>query len=220
MNLEEVKKHLDLIQHSINELNTILSGASSSQLAIPVHPVPAVVTKTAAVAVSKPAAPSFRELDGVIGIFNGVQMVSDDGKNHEVPANYAAKSKLVYGDKLKMVSEDGKNIFKHITKVPRQRVEGMLSKKDNKWYFVSDSGSYEVSSVAADFQRAAEGDEAVALLPEDLTNVTFATLDKVVKPKPQEMPVKTAAPSTPSEKPKPSIPTDFNPRQLIDDDLR
>lgn len=212
MNIEEVKKHLDIIQHSLNELNTILDGASSTQLTTPSHPVPAVV--------SKPAVPSFRELDGVIGIFDGVKMVAEDGTSHDVPANYAAKSKLVFGDKLKMVTENSKNLFKHITKVPRQKVDGMLSKKDSKWYFVSDFGSYEVSSVAADFQRATEGDEAIALLPEDLTNVTFATLDKVVKPKPQESSAVSSNPSVPSEKPKPTIPADFNPRQLIDDDLR
>ncbi len=208
MNLADVKKQLSIIQQSLNELNKIVEGGSSVQSK---PPSPTATTSAPAVVPN----PSYRELDGVIGIFDGVQMISADGTKHEVPANYAAKSKLVFGDKLKMISEDGKNIFKHITKVPRQKVEGMLSKKNNKWYFVSDSGSYEVSTVAADFQRAAEGDEAVALMPENLTNVTFATLDKVAKPKP--VPVETTAVA---EKPKPALPSDFNPRQIFDEDLR
>lgn len=218
MNLEDIKKHLDIIQHSLDEINKLVS---SNEGLPPQKTAAKVSTPSTATVVSQP--PSYRELDGVVGIFDGFQMISDDGTKHEVPANYAAKSKLVFGDKLKMITEDGKNIFKHITKVPRQKVEGMLSRREDKWYFVSDSGSYLVSSTAADFQRAAEGDEAVALMPEDLTNVTFATLDRVIKPKPTEnlpQPIQAGIPAPVAEKPKPVLPAEFNPRQISDEDLR
>ena len=59
---------------------------------------------------------SREEVSGKIveGIFDGQVMVDADGKNYPVPANYASKSKLVEGDKLKLtIADDGGFIYKH-----------------------------------------------------------------------------------------------------------
>lgn len=123
----------------------------------------------------------YKNMPGVEGTFDGIYLVSEDGAKHEVPANYAAKSRLVFGDKLKIVEEDGKKVFKQIQKPERQEVKGVLSKKEGKWYLLSDSGTYKISDTAAEFNKAELNDEAVALVPEHQLNVPFAALDLIVK---------------------------------------
>jgi len=123
----------------------------------------------------------YKKMPGVEGVFDGFCLIADDGSKHEVPANYAAKSRLVYGDKLKIVEEEGKKVFKQIQKPERQEVKGILSKKEGKWYLLADQGTYKISDVAAEFNRVELNDEAVGLIPEKQTNVPFAALDKVMK---------------------------------------
>jgi hypothetical protein len=123
----------------------------------------------------------YKKMPGIEGVFDGVCLTADDGSKHEVPANYAAKSRLVYGDKLKIVEEDGKKVFKQIQKPERQEVKGVLSKKEGKWYLLADQGTYKISDVAAEFNRVELNDEAVGLIPEKQTNVPYAALDKVLK---------------------------------------
>lgn len=132
----------------------------------------------------------YAEVDGIVGTFDGYHMVTKDGEKHEVPANYAAKSKLVYGDNLKLIEEKGKKLFKHISKVDRASVEGILTKKEGEWYALTDRGSYRVSDTAAEYQRAELNSEATILLPKDNLDAPFATLD-VVQGYGPEKPVKT-----------------------------
>ena len=50
-------------------------------------------------------------------------MLSPDGKNYPIPANYASKSKLVEGDLMKLtIAEDGSFIYKQIGPVPRSKL--------------------------------------------------------------------------------------------------
>ncbi|OGC49189.1 hypothetical protein A3A69_02500, partial [candidate division WWE3 bacterium RIFCSPLOWO2_01_FULL_37_15] len=97
---------------------------------------------------------TYKQLPGIEGVFDGTYLVTQDGQKYEVPANYAAKSRLVYGDLLKMVEEEGKTMFKQIEKAPRKRIEGILNKKEGSWYILTDSGSYKISDNAAEFSRA------------------------------------------------------------------
>ena len=72
---------------------------------------------------------SREEVSGKIveGIFDGQVMVDADGKNYPVPANYASKSKLVEGDKLKLtIADDGGFIYKQIKRVERKQIIGIL----------------------------------------------------------------------------------------------
>src|SRR3989338_7659848 len=49
------------------------------------------------------------------GTFTGEKMQGDDGKEYTVPANYASKSKLVHGDRLKLtITKSGSFIYKQI----------------------------------------------------------------------------------------------------------
>lgn len=125
----------------------------------------------------------YKSMPGVSGYFDGVYLIGEDGSKHEVPANYAAKSRLVYGDVLKMLNEDGKIVFKQIEKVDRKKLEGVLSKKEGKWYFLSDGGTYKISDVAAEFHKAELNDKAVAYVPEKDMHATYAALDYLEKEK-------------------------------------
>ncbi len=128
----------------------------------------------------------YQSIPGTEGVFDGQYLIAQDGRKTEVPANYAAKSKLVYGDILKVFTDSGKQIFKQIDRVDRRKIEGVLAKKEGKWYLLSDSGSYRISDASAEFNKAELNDRACALIPEQNSKVPFASLDVVFKEKSEE----------------------------------
>ncbi len=125
----------------------------------------------------------YRQIDGVFGTYDGVNLVTEDGSKYNVPENYAAKSMLVFGDALKIMETDGKQLFKQVTKVDRERVEGVTSKKGGKWYVLTEHGSHKILDVAADFQKVEQNGKALVLLPKDNLAAPFAALDRVLRQK-------------------------------------
>ncbi|MFA6981410.1 MAG: hypothetical protein WC243_00045 [Patescibacteria group bacterium] len=123
---------------------------------------------------------AFEEIPGKTGTFDGESMVSESGERFPVPANYAAKSMLMFGDKMKMVEEDGKPFFKNIGKSEPKEIRGVLSKKEDVWYILADCGSYRISDTAALYHNAQQNVEATALIPADNLKVPFAAL-KIIK---------------------------------------
>ena len=121
----------------------------------------------------------YTQIEGIVGKYDGKQLITEAGEKYEVPSNYAAKSKLVYGDILKLIEEDGKKLFKQIERVRKERVEGILTKKDGEWFLLTDRGSYKVSEAAAKFQNAQLNSQATAYLPADNMDAPFAALDVV-----------------------------------------
>lgn len=116
------------------------------------------------------------------GYFDGKYMVTDEGEKFEIYSNYAAKSKLVYGDKMKMYVDDrGRNMFKQVEKIERKELEGFLTQHEDQWLFVTHSGSFKVSSAAVEHQNGKDGDEVVAIVPRDIADASFATLDRAMK---------------------------------------
>lgn len=122
-----------------------------------------------------------RDLPGVNGVYDGEFMKSEDGVKHVVPKNYAAKSLLVYGDELKMMEQDGKVAFKIVKKVPRKKIEGLLSKKDSKYVILSDLGTFNLLKTAVEFRNIKQGEWILAVIPETGPNNNFAAIDKVIK---------------------------------------
>lgn len=123
----------------------------------------------------------YQNIPGTEGVFDGQYLVAQDGRKTEVPANYAAKSKLVYGDILKVFTDSGRQIFKQIDRVERKKIEGVLAKKEGKWYLLADSGSYKISDASAEYNKAELNDRASALIPAENPKVSFASLDVVFK---------------------------------------
>jgi hypothetical protein len=157
----------------------------------------------------------YQSIPGVEGYFDGQYLVSDDGRKTEVPGNYAAKSRLVYGDRLKVFVEGERQVFKQITKAERKKIEGVLSKKEGRWYLLAHEGTYRIADVAAEFNSAELNDKAYAFIPLGNLNVPYAALDFVIKSnaveKKMDRPIKRVSITKPverkfSEKPKAKTP--------------
>ena len=120
-----------------------------------------------------------RILPGVVGVFDGENVVTDSGEKHLVPANYASKSMLVVGDKLKLTTDQGEQRFKQIEHVKRYRTKGVVTKKDGKFHVVTPEGSYRVLSAAVAHFGATTGDEAMVLVPAKNLTSAWAAIESV-----------------------------------------
>lgn len=120
---------------------------------------------------------SVKDLPGITGTFDGIFLVTKEGTKHQVAANYASKSRLVYGDTLRLVQTPGRDIFKQIVKVPRKTVGGVLDKKGEDWVVVTSDGSYQVLSAAVRYYEGEVGDAVSVLIPEDNPQAPFAAVD-------------------------------------------
>ena len=123
------------------------------------------------------------ELEGaqiIEGTFDGQVMNSDDGSLYPVPANYASKSKLVEGDRLKLViASDGGFIFKQIGPVERRSFIGTFHIDEEDIPFVSDDANdkgYRVLVASATYFKLTEGDRIVAIVPR-YGEAFFATVE-------------------------------------------
>jgi hypothetical protein len=106
----------------------------------------------------------------VEGVFDGVQMMGNDGKEYSIPPNYASKSKLVEGDILKLtILDDGSFLYKQIGPAERKRLRGTLMQdEDTGEYTVMAGGNtYKVLSASVTYFKGEVGDEVVILVPSD-----------------------------------------------------
>ncbi len=102
----------------------------------------------------------------VEGVFNGEEMIDKDGRKYAVPANYASKSKLVAGDKLKLtVAPDGTFVFKQIGPVERKHIIGKLTKTGDRWQVVSDGKKYQVLQASVTYFKAKANDKITIIVP-------------------------------------------------------
>lgn len=76
-------------------------------------------------------------------------MLGADENKYPVPVNYASKSKLVQGDKLKLTIEaSGKMLYKQIFPIERETKVGLLTKDKGKYQVVADGVAYNVLTAA------------------------------------------------------------------------
>ena len=102
----------------------------------------------------------------VEGIFDGEEMIDGVGKKYPVSSNYASKSKLVAGDKLKLViSADGKFIFKQIGPSDRKHLIGVLEESNDDWYIHAGSKKFKVLLSSVRYFKAQVGDEVAIIVP-------------------------------------------------------
>lgn len=117
------------------------------------------------------------------GVFDGEQMVGEDGRKYVVPANYASKSKLVEGDFLRlMITDDGRFLFKQKGPIERARLVGALTQDEmtGEWRVVAGGTKYRVSSAAISFFHGEAGDEIVILVPAGMPS-RWAAVENVIK---------------------------------------
>lgn len=123
------------------------------------------------------------DLDGeaVLGFFDGEQMIGTDKKKYSVPPNYASKSKLVPGDKLKLtITDDGKFLFKQIGPVERKNLIGVLELLDDgNWQVDVNTKKYKVLLASVTYYKGKDKDKVSIIVPADQES-EWATLDNVL----------------------------------------
>jgi len=130
--------------------------------------------------------------DGKIieGIFDGENMVGPEGKIYPVPANYASKSKLVEGDKLKLtVAEDGSFIFKQIGPAQRQKIIGTLNFDDNMYHVLAEGKTYNILYASVTYFKAKPGDRVTIVIPAE-GDAHWAALENIIHDVPDTSPGK------------------------------
>ena len=109
----------------------------------------------------------------VEGYFDGENMIGDNGRTYIVPQNYASKTQLVVGDRMKWILTTNREVFKLIQPVERQKVEGQFL-IDNDTYYVAVEGidhPIKILKASATFamktQSLKPGDIVSILIPKD-----------------------------------------------------
>ncbi len=117
------------------------------------------------------------------GVFNGEKMVSGEGVEYNIPANYASKSKLVEGDIMKLtIKSDGSFVYKQIGPVERKQLIASLVQSDasNDWYAVSDNKKWKLLTASVTYFHGQVGDDVVILVPQDGIS-KWAAVENVIK---------------------------------------
>jgi hypothetical protein len=101
------------------------------------------------------------------GIFDGEFMVVDN-KKYPIPPNYASKSKLVEGDKMKLkILADGSFIYKQIEPVERKNLVGVLEEDDKGYKVRVKDKTYRVLLASVTYYNAKQGDKLSIIVPEN-----------------------------------------------------
>lgn len=114
------------------------------------------------------------------GVFTGEEMLGVDNNNYIVPVNYASKSKLVQGDRMKLTIEGSwKMLYKQIKQIDRETKVGLLTQDKGKYQVVSDWVSYDVLTAAVTHFKCEIGDSVSILVPAG-KEATFGAIEAVI----------------------------------------
>ena len=116
------------------------------------------------------------------GIFNGEKMVGPDGKEYDVPVNYASKSKLVEGDGLKLtITANGSFIYKQIKPIERDRLVATLEQEDDSTYYaVIDDQRWKLLTASVTYFKGNPGDEVIILTPKGMKS-KWAAVENIIR---------------------------------------
>lgn len=116
----------------------------------------------------------------VEGFFDGENMLASDGNIFPVPANYASKSKLIEGDRLKLtIAEDGSFIFKQIGHAVRKKVIGTLVFEDNAFHVMAEGKNYNVLYASVTYFKTKPGDRVTIVVPAE-TDSHWGAIENVI----------------------------------------
>ncbi|MEI6040131.1 MAG: hypothetical protein WCP93_02145 [Candidatus Berkelbacteria bacterium] len=117
------------------------------------------------------------------GVFDGQEMIDKDGNKYIIPANYASKSKLVPGDKMKLtITPDGSFIFKQIGPIERRRLIGKLQKAGDRWIVSCDGKKYQCLQPSVTYYKAKAGDKVTIIVPK-VGEADWAAIDNLLEKK-------------------------------------
>lgn len=125
-------------------------------------------------------------LEVVEGYFDGENMIGDNGQMYPVPQNYASKTQLVIGDRMKWILTSTREIFKLIQPAPRKRVIGTFAIEGDNYIVLVDGESNPVKILKASATYAmknlglAINSEVAIYIPQDAT-ASWGAFISVVK---------------------------------------
>lgn len=200
--IEELKKYIQAAEESLESAKKALFEITGEEMTSASNP--------------NSQAPIGLKVTGdgkvIEGIFNGENMIGPEGKVFAVPANYASKSKLVEGDKLKLsVAEDGSFIFKQIGPVERKKIVGTLSFEDNMYHVLAEGKKYSLLYATVTFNKAKPGDKVTIVVPAT-GDSNWAALENIIhdvaptEPDPEDV-LDLGIPARKDEEPAPVAPT-------------
>jgi hypothetical protein len=181
--LEEAERNIQLIRQLLQDETGDDGGASPLSAPTPV----------------RRAGAEGMEASVIQGAFDGEHMKGEDGQLYPVPANYASKSKLVEGDRLKLTIEtDGAFVYKQIGPAERKRVRGVFGADDQGRYVVrTEDKEYRILLASVTFYHIEPGDEVTILLPTEGEAVWGAVENVLKADEPAENPSDAPAESAP-----------------------
>ncbi len=119
----------------------------------------------------------------IYGIFNGEKMISSDGQTYPVPTNYASKSKIVEGDRMKLtITQNGKFIYKQISPVERKQLVGTLVSKQGQdnWGVLVDGRTYRILSASVTFYKGQVGDDVYLFISNE-NSCSWAAVESIIR---------------------------------------
>jgi hypothetical protein len=168
-----LKKVLSDMRDNISQALSLIEAGEE----VPVEKLKEILTRPTAV--EKPE----ENQQVVEGVFDGQVMISADGKQYTVPANYASKSKLVEGDILKLtIAANGSFIYKQINPVARERIIGTLVKDEDSgsFFVVLEERKWRVLTASVTYFNGDTGDEVVILVPKEGKS-KWAAVENIIK---------------------------------------
>jgi hypothetical protein len=140
-------------------------------------------------------------LEVVEGFFDGENMIGDNGQIYTVPPNYASKTQLVIGDRMKWILTKDREVYKLILAAPRERVTGTFAIEGEHYVVLVDAYPTPIKILKASATYAiknlglTQGDEVAITIPKD-TTPTWGAFNTVLKGTPEETQTNTVAAST------------------------
>lgn len=114
------------------------------------------------------------------GVFTGEAMLGSDGNIYPVPQNYASKSKLVQGSKLKAIIQgDGKITYKIIEEIEHETKIGILTKNKDRYQVIADGKTYNTLLAAVTFIKGEIGDSVSIRIPKG-KDATYAAVEAII----------------------------------------
>lgn len=127
----------------------------------------------------------YSALEVVEGYFDGESMVGDNGKIYTVPPNYASKTQLIIGDRMKRILTQDRESYKLIKPAERDRVIGTFDiQGDDYLVHVPEIASpVRILKASATFAMKnlgmQPGDKVAIVIPRDV-EATWGALSSVV----------------------------------------
>ena len=172
--IETIFNLLEICENNIRTIKSMLA-TQSSDISIGKPSIPSINYSPTAKFSSDAGDGQSQE-----GYFDGENMIGDNGQIHPVPQNYASKSQLVVGDRLKWVmTQDSfgapREVYKLIQPVLRDRVIGRFIIDDNSYAIMVDGYPLPIKILKASATYAMKnmdlkiGDEVAVYIPKSGT---------------------------------------------------